>query len=171
MAHRRTHVGRNSQHREPVRNSDLSMPRGIRAPDFDSTTRYVCQSSFSRIEGWDWYYFSVDCPNVRYRSNPHSTNRIRNKTVQKRTVTLLCRVRKHCSCERQPRAVQLGTVTTREPDSSNPNQKHAQSRSASSQMLASASLPSVRDYERADPIGMMHMNRSDISELGVRKRR
>jgi hypothetical protein len=22
---------------------------------------------FSRIEGWDWYYFSVDGPNVRYR--------------------------------------------------------------------------------------------------------
>jgi len=38
-------------------------------------------------------------------------------------------------------------------------------------MLKSASLPSVRDYERSDPIGMMHMNRSDISELGVRKRR
>jgi hypothetical protein len=34
-----------------------------------------------------------------------------------------------------------------------------------------ASLPSIRDYERSDPIGMMHMNRSDISELGVRKRR
>jgi len=30
-------------------------------------------------------------------------------------------------------------------------------------MLPSASLPSVRDYERSDPIGMMHMNRSDIS--------
>jgi hypothetical protein len=87
--------------------SDLSMPHGIRAPDLDSTTRYVF---FSRIEGWDWYYFSVDCPNVRYRSNPHSTNRIRNKTVLKRTVTRFYRVRKHCYCERQPRAVQLGTV-------------------------------------------------------------
>jgi len=29
---------------------------------------------------------------------------------------------------------------------------------------------SVRDYERSDPIGMMHMNRSHISELDVRKR-
>jgi hypothetical protein len=38
-------------------------------------------------------------------------------------------------------------------------------------MLTSAGLPYVRDYESADPIGMMHMNRSDISELGVRKRR
>jgi hypothetical protein len=37
-------------------------------------------------------------------------------------------------------------------------------------MLTSASLPSVRDYERSDPIGMIRMNRSDISELGVRKR-
>jgi hypothetical protein len=55
--------------------------------------------------------------------------------------------------------------------SSNLNQKRALSCSASSQMLISASLPSVRDYERSDPIGMMHMNRSDISELGVRKRR
>jgi hypothetical protein len=32
------------------------------------------------------------------------------------------------------------------------------------------SLTFVRDYERSDPIGMMHMNRLDISELGLRKR-
>ena len=54
--------------------------------------------------------------------------------------------------------------------SSNLNQ-NTQSRSASSQMLTSASqLSAVRDYERSDSIGMMHMNRSDISEPGVRKR-
>ena len=54
--------------------------------------------------------------------------------------------------------------------SSNLNQ-NTQSRSASSQMLTSASqLSAVRDYESSDSIGMMHMNRSDVSELGVRKR-
>jgi len=42
-------------------------------------------------------------------------------------------------------------------------------RLASSQALTT-NLSSVRDYERSAPIGMMHMNRSHISELGVRKR-
>jgi hypothetical protein len=40
--------------------------------------------------------------------------------------------------------------------------------------LGKVCRPSVqnegRDYERSAPIGMMHMNRSHISELGVRKR-
>jgi len=40
---------------------------------------------------------------------------------------------------------------------------------ANSQMLTT-NLSSVRDYESSAPIGMMHMNRSHISELGVRKR-
>ena len=44
-----------------------------------------------------------------------------------------------------------------------------QSHSASSQMLTT-NLSSVRDYERSDPVGMMHMNGSHISERGVRKR-
>jgi hypothetical protein len=46
-----------------------------------------------------------------------------------------------------------------------------QPRSACSQMLTSVSQPAFRcDYEGSDPAGMMHMNRSDISEFRVRKR-
>jgi hypothetical protein len=41
---------------------------------------------------------------------------------------------------------------------------------SSGELAAHRALPSVRDYERSDPIGMMHMNRSDISELCVCKR-
>jgi hypothetical protein len=41
--------------------------------------------------------------------------------------------------------------------------------SARSQMRTT-SLSSAHNYERSDPIGMMHMNRSHISERVVRKR-
>jgi hypothetical protein len=48
------------------------------------------------------------------------------------------------------------------------NQKHEVSPGS----LTNADIiqSSFRDYERSAPIGMMHMNRSHISERGVRKR-
>ena len=50
-----------------------------------------------------------------------------------------------------------------------PEPKHAVLLGYSSRVLTTG-LSSVRDYERSAPVGMMHMNRSHISELGVRKR-